>query len=99
MKDKKIGALTRSDIADAITEEFDVTKFHASEMVEDVLDEIAAALVEGDTVKIAGFGTFSVRQKKERMGRNPKTMEAAVILPRKSLTFKASSLLKKIVNS
>ncbi|GHU17039.1 integration host factor subunit alpha [Alphaproteobacteria bacterium] len=99
MKDKELGALTRSELADTITAEFDVTKFHASEMVEDILDEIASALVAGDTVKIAGFGTFSVRQKNERVGRNPKTMEKAIISSRKCLTFKASPVLKKIVNS
>jgi integration host factor subunit alpha len=98
MKNKKLGALTRSDVANAITEEFGVTKFLASEMLEEVLNEIASALVDGESVKIAGFGTFSVREKKQRIGRNPKTLEEAVITPRKSLTFKASPILKKIVN-
>jgi len=95
---KDIKTLTRSDIADAITEEFRVTKFNASEIVEDVLDEIASALIEGEVVKIAGFGTFSVRHKKERIGRNPRTLEEAVISSRKSLSFKASPILKKVVN-
>ncbi|MDR2682148.1 MAG: integration host factor subunit alpha [Holosporaceae bacterium] len=99
MKNKKLGTLTRSDVANAITEEFGVTKFLASEMLEEILNEIAAALVNGEIVKIAGFGTFSIRQKKERIGRNPKTLEKAVISSRKSLTFKASPILKKIVNN
>ena len=98
MEKKDIKTLTRSDIADAITEEFRVTKFNASEIVEDVLDEIASALIEGEVVKIAGFGTFSVRHKKERIGRNPRTLEEAVISSRKSLSFKASPILKKVVN-
>lgn len=98
MRNKESKTLTRSDIADAITEEFRVTKFNASEIVEDVLDEIATALTNGESVKIAGFGTFTVRNKKERMGRNPKTLEDAVISSRKSLSFKASPILRKIVN-
>ena len=98
MERKDIKTLTRSDIADAITEEFRVTKFNASEIVEDVLDEIASALISGEAVKIAGFGTFIVRHKKERIGRNPKTLEEAVISSRKALSFKASPILKKVIN-
>ncbi|MDR3179373.1 MAG: integration host factor subunit alpha [Holosporaceae bacterium] len=98
MKNKKSETLTRSDVANAIIEEFGVTKFLASEMLEDILNEIAAALVNGEDVKITGFGTFYVRQKKERMGRNPKTLEKAVISSRRTLAFKASPILKKMVN-
>ncbi len=98
MSEENIRTLTRSDLVDAITSEFQVTKYNASEIVEDILEEIETALVEGETVKIAGFGTFTVRQKKERIGRNPKTLEEAVISSRKSLSFRASPLLKKIVN-
>lgn len=96
MNSKK--TLTRADIVNAIVNEFKVSKFNATEIIEDVLEEIAAALKEGELVKISGFGTFSVRQKKERMGRNPKTMQAALISSRKSLTFRPSPILKKIVN-
>ncbi len=98
MEKKDIKTLTRSDIADAITEEFRVTKFNASEIVEDVLDEIASALINGEAVKISGFGTFIVRHKKERIGRNPKTLEEAIISSRKALSFKASPILKKVIN-
>lgn len=90
--------LTRADIADAIIGEFKVSRFDATEVIEDVLEAIAVALKEGESVKISGFGTFSVRQKNERMGRNPKTMEEALISSRKSLTFRPSPILKKIVN-
>lgn len=90
--------LTRSDIADAIISEFKVSKFNATEIIEDVLEEVASALRNGEAVKISGFGTFSVKQKKERMGRNPKTMEEAVISSRKSLKFRPSPILKKVVN-
>lgn len=90
--------LTRADIAAAIVNEFKVSKFNATEVIEDILEEIAAALKNNEIVKISGFGTFSVRQKKERIGRNPKTMQTAVISSRKSLTFRPSPILKKIVN-
>lgn len=90
--------LTRSDIADSIIDEFKVSKFNATEIIEDVLEEIASALKNGESVKISGFGTFSVKQKKERIGRNPRTMEEAVISPRKSLKFRPSLILKKIIN-
>ncbi|MDR0968840.1 MAG: integration host factor subunit alpha [Holosporaceae bacterium] len=95
---KNARTLTRADLADAITKEFRVTKFVAADIVEDVLDEISSALVDGENVKISGFGTFSVRQKNERMGRNPKTLEAAVITSRKAISFKASAMLKKTIN-
>ena len=98
MSEDNVHTLTRSDLVDAITEEFQVTKYNASEIVEDILEEIESALVAGENVKIAGFGTFTVRQKKERMGRNPKTLEEAVITSRKSLSFRASPILKKAVN-
>lgn len=98
MSESNVRTLTRSDLVDAITDEFQVTKYNASEIVEDILEEIESALVAGENVKIAGFGTFTVRQKKERMGRNPKTLEEAVITSRKSLSFRASPLLKKAVN-
>ncbi|MDR0632380.1 MAG: integration host factor subunit alpha [Holosporaceae bacterium] len=98
MKNESAKSLTRSDLARAITDEFRVTKFIALEIVEDVLDEICGALINDESVKISGFGTFEVRQKKERMGRNPKTLKEAVISSRKTISFRASSTLKKIIN-
>jgi integration host factor subunit alpha len=98
MKNNNVRTLTRSDLADAITNEFRVTKFVASEIVEDVLDEISSALLDNENVKIAGFGTFTVRQKKERVGRNPRTLKEAVITARKSVSFRASAIFKKNVN-
>ncbi|MDR1362149.1 MAG: integration host factor subunit alpha [Holosporaceae bacterium] len=97
-KDKDKEVLTRAGIANAIVEEFEITKLQASDIVEDILEEIALALVAGESVKISGFGHFFVREKKERIGRNPKTMQEAVIEFRKTLIFKASPVLKKIVN-
>jgi len=94
----KVKTLTRSDIADAITAEFQVTKFEALEFIHEVLWEISEALVEGEDVKLTGFGTFKVHSKKERMGRNPKTKEPAVISARRTVSFRASPILKKKVN-
>lgn len=97
--EKNSGALTRSGLADAIQSEFEVNKFDALELVEAVLEEIEAALINGDTVKISGFGMFSVRHKNERVGRNPKTLEKAVISSRNSLSFRASPIFKAIINN
>ena len=94
----KVKTLTRSDIADAITAEFQVTKFEALDFIHEVLLEIAGALVDGEDVKLTGFGTFKVHDKKERMGRNPKTKEPAVISARRTVSFRASPILKKKVN-
>ena len=91
---EKIKTLTRADIATKITDVFDATKFEALDFVDEVFSEISGALTEGETVKITGFGTFSVRDKKERIGRNPKTLKETMISPRKSITFRASNILK-----
>ena len=99
MSEKKVKTLTRSDLADAIIDEFQITKVSALEFVEVVLSELAAGLKEDEIVKLSGFGTFSVRHKKERIGRNPKTLEKAVISSRKAISFKASPILKKVVNN
>ena len=93
-----VKTLTRSDIAEAITAEFQVTKFEALEFIHEVLSEIREALVDEEDVKLTGFGTFKVHNKKERMGRNPKTKEPAVISARKTVSFRASPILKKKVN-
>jgi integration host factor subunit alpha len=95
--DEKVKTLTRADLAENIVEIFDVTKFEALDFVDDVLEEIGAALAEGDSVKISGFGSFTIREKKERSGRNPRTLEDAVISARRSISFKPSSVLKKAI--
>ena len=96
--EKKIKTLTRSDIADAITAEFQVTKSEALDFVDEVLNEISKTLASGESVKITGFGTFSVQKKGERMGRNPKTNEPAVIAARRTVSFKSSKFLKDKIN-
>ena len=66
--------------------------------MESVLDEISDALVRGETVKISSFGSFSVREKGQRVGRNPKTGEEVPILPRRVLVFRPSHVLKERIN-
>ena len=96
--EKSVKTLTRSDIADAITKEFQVTKFEALDFIGEVLCEISEALANVETVKLTGFGTFRVRDKKERMGRNPKTNEPALISARKVVSFRPSQIVKDKIN-
>jgi integration host factor subunit alpha len=86
--------LTRMDVSEAIFREVGLSRNDAAQMVESVLDHMSDALVRGEQVKISSFGTFSVRDKTARVGRNPKTGEEVPINPRRVLTFRPSHLLK-----
>jgi len=90
--------ITRADLTEAVYEEVGLSRNESAELVEMVLGEISDALAGGETVKIASFGTFMVRQKGLRRGRNPKTGEEVPILPRRVLSFRASHILKDHVN-
>jgi len=90
--------ITRADLAEAVYEEVGLSRNESSELVEAVLDEISDRLVAGENVKISSFGSFSIREKGERIGRNPKTGVEVPILPRKVLTFRASHVLKERIN-
>jgi|TARA_R110002072_G_scaffold49863_21_gene135054 integration host factor subunit alpha len=90
--------LTRADLSEAVYQEVGLSRNESAELVEAVLNEISDALVDGGTVKISSFGTFSIRQKGERIGRNPKTGEEVPILPRKVMVFRASHVLKNRIN-
>ena len=90
--------LTRADLSEAVYEEVGLSRNESAELVESVLDEISDALVRGEPVKISSFGSFAVRQKGRRVGRNPKTGEEVPILPRKVLVFRASHVLKEHIN-
>lgn len=90
--------ITRADLAEAVYEEVGLSRNESSELVETVIDEISDALVAGDNVKISSFGSFSVKQKGERIGRNPKTGVEVPISPRKVLVFRASHVLKDRIN-
>ena len=91
--------LTRSDLSEAVYREVGLSRNESSEMVETILSRIVDSLTEGDTVKISSFGTFVVREKGARMGRNPKTGEEVPIEPRRVLVFRPSHILKERVNA
>jgi len=81
-----------------VYQEVGLSRNESADLVETVLSEISDALVRGDMVKLSSFGSFAVRQKGERIGRNPKTGEEVPILPRRVLVFRASHVLKDRIN-
>ncbi|SEP55336.1 integration host factor subunit alpha [Thalassovita taeanensis] len=91
MSDK---TLTRMDLSEAIFREVGLSRNDSGQLVESVLNHMSDALVRGEQVKISSFGTFSVREKAARVGRNPKTGEEVPINPRRVLTFRPSHLMK-----
>ncbi len=90
--------ITRADLAEAVYEQVGLSRNESSDLVEVLLEEVCTALVSGDNVKISSFGSFSVRKKGQRIGRNPKTGVEVPILPRKVLVFRASHVLKDRIN-
>jgi integration host factor subunit alpha len=90
--------LTRADLAAAIYRDVGLSLSESGDMVDAVIEEISDALEAGEQVKLSSFGTFNLRRKKSRIGRNPKTGEEVPITPRTVLTFNASNILKKKVN-
>lgn len=91
--------VTRAHLSQALHEEVGLSHNECAELLETVLREISGALIEGRSAKISGFGSFSTRQKNERIGRNPKTGEEVPILPRRVIVFRASNVLKSLINS
>ncbi len=91
--------VTRADLSEAVYQEVGLSRNESAELVESVLSEVSGALVRGEMVKISSFGSFAVRQKGKRIGRNPKTGEEVPILPRRVLVFRASHVLKNRINS
>jgi integration host factor subunit alpha len=90
--------LTRMDLGEAVFRVVGLSRNESSDLVEAVLDHVSDALVSGENVKISSFGTFSLRDKKGRIGRNPKTGEEVPITPRRVLTFRPSHLMKDRVS-
>ena len=90
--------VTRADLCDAVYEASGLPQHEAAALVEQVLLEISDACVRGESVKLSGFGTFTVRNKAERVGRNPKTGVEVTIEPRRAITFSSSHVLKDHVN-
>jgi integration host factor subunit alpha len=86
--------LTRMDLSEAVFREVGLSRNESAQLVESVLAHLSGALASGDSVKISSFGTFNVRDKAARVGRNPKTGEEVPIHPRRVLTFRPSHLMK-----
>src|SRR6476646_8492738 len=90
--------LTRADLAEAVVEKVGLPRNESQDLVERVLDEISGSLAEGDAVKLSSFGSFGIRQKGQRIGRNPKTGEEVPITPRRVLVFRPSNIMKDRIN-
>ena len=90
--------VTRAHLAEMIYAEVGLSRNESADLLESVLTRISSTLENGESVKISGFGTFSVRQKGRRIGRNPKTGEEVPILPRRVLVFRPSHVLKARIN-
>jgi integration host factor subunit alpha len=90
--------LTRADLTESVFQSVGLSRTESAQMVEDMLEEICAALARNETVKLSSFGTFAVRQKSQRMGRNPKTGDEVPIAPRRVLVFRPSHVLKAVIN-
>jgi integration host factor subunit alpha len=91
--------VTRAQLSEAVYQEVGLSRNESAELVETVLNEVSDALARGEMVKISSFGSFSVRQKGKRVGRNPKTGEEVPINPRRVLVFRASHVLKDQINA
>lgn len=89
--------MTKADIVNNVFEKVGLPRNEAQELVETVFESIKHTLMAGESIKISGFGTFSVRKKNSRIGRNPKTKQEVEITPRRVITFKASDQLKDVI--
>lgn len=90
--------LTRADLAEAVVRNVGLPRNESQELVELVLGEISDCLSKGEQVKLSSFGSFGIREKGERVGRNPKTGEEVPITPRRVLIFRPSSIMKDRIN-
>lgn len=90
--------VTRADLCEAVYQRLGLSRAESADLVEVVLREISECLERGDPVKLSSFGTFTVREKGERIGRNPKTGVEVPITSRRVLTFKPSNVLKARIN-
>ena len=90
--------MTKADIVERVYEKIGLTKRECQELVDKVFEIIKEALERGEKVKISSFGTFTVKHKKERKGRNPQTGETIILPARKVLSFKPSKILRDEIN-
>jgi len=93
------GTVTRAQLSEAVYQEVGLSRNESADLVESVLSEITDALARGEMVKISSFGSFAVRHKGQRIGRNPKTGDEVPIEPRQVLVFRASHVLKDQINA
>ena len=91
--------LTRADLAEAVVRKVGLPRNESQDLVELILAEISTSLADGDQVKLSSFGSFGIREKGERVGRNPKTGKEVPITPRRVLVFKPSNVMKDRINS
>jgi integration host factor subunit alpha len=98
MRKPEAGTLTRADLADVVHNEIGLSRSESASIVERILHHMCASLSEGQNVKISGFGSFILRDKGERIGRNPKTGVEVPIAPRRVLTFRASQIMRERVS-
>ncbi len=91
--------ITRADIANAIHEKVRVPRVEAAQLLDQTISEIVSALERGESVRLSSFGAFEVRDKSQRVGRNPKTGQEVPIEERRVVTFRASDVLKQHVNN
>ncbi len=96
---RSVGTLTRADLAETINRKMGFSRAESLDLVEAILGKMCHAMSDGENVKVSGFGTFILRDKKQRIGRNPKTGVEVPITPRRVLTFRASQKLKDRVLS
>src|ERR1700744_5918772 len=92
------GTVTRAQLTEAVYQEVGLSRNESAELVGSVIAEISDALERGEMVKISSFGSFAVRRKGQRIGRNPKTGQEVPISPRRVLVFRASHALKNLIN-
>ncbi|RAH96969.1 integration host factor subunit alpha [Acuticoccus sediminis] len=90
--------ITRADLANAVCSKVNVSRAEAAELIDQIIEEIVSALERGESVRMSSFGAFEVREKKERVGRNPKTGEEVPIEQRSVVTFRPSDVLKRYIN-
>jgi integration host factor subunit alpha len=95
LRQTEAGTLTRADLADAIHREIGLSRAESAGLVERILHHMCHSLSDGRNVKISGFGSFILRDKGERVGRNPKTGVEVPIAPRRVLTFRASQIMRE----
>jgi len=93
-----VKTITRADLADSVYEQVGLSRVESADLVDAVIDEMENAIVDEGVLKLSSFGTFTVNQKRARVGRNPKTGVEVTITPRKVVSYKASHVLKEKMN-